>query len=136
MLLTAPILAYPKMDRSFELTTDASEVGISAILSQDGRPLAFASRVLTKAERNYSVTKKECLGLIWVAEHFRVYIYGRRCVLRTDHNPLLALSSSNKLKGRLARWALKLSEFELDMSMWLESPFPMLTRCPGRPSAR
>lgn len=115
MLLTAPVLAYPKTDRSFELTTDASEVGISAILSQDGRPLAFASRVLTKAERNYSVTEKECLGLIWAVEHFRVYIYGRRCVLRTDHNPLLALSSSNKLKGRLARWALKLSEFELDI---------------------
>ena len=115
MLVTAPVLAYPKMDDNFELTTDASEVGISAILSQSGRPVAFASRVLTKAERNYSTTEKECLGLVWAVEHYRVYIYGRRCVLRTDHNPLLALSSSNKLKGRLARWALKLSEFELDI---------------------
>ena len=103
MLLTASILAFPKTNRSFELTTDASEVRRSAILSQDGRPLAFASRVLTKAERNYYVTEKECLGLIWAVEHFRVYIYGRQRVLRTDHNPLLALSSSSKLKGRFAR---------------------------------
>ena len=116
-LTTAPILAFPYFGQPFFLAADASDKGTSAVLSQrddDGRVrvFAYASRVLSKAERNYSATEREALAIVWATQYFRVYLYGRHFTLVTDHCPLKWLKSLKDPKGRLARWLLHLSAFE------------------------
>ena len=59
------MLCYPTKD--FELQTDASAVGLVAVLEQDGHVVAYASRSLTHAERQYSVIKRECLAVLYAA---------------------------------------------------------------------
>ena len=75
-LTSAPILAYPNFEREFLLETDASGVGLGALLQQqqnDGslRPLAYASRTLQAHEQNYGITELEALGVVWAVRHFR-----------------------------------------------------------------
>jgi hypothetical protein len=64
------ILRYPDYTRKFILTTDANKEGVGAFLSRGeiGKnfPIAFASRSLNKAEKNYSTTRKELLAILWV----------------------------------------------------------------------
>jgi hypothetical protein len=109
------ILAYPDFDEQFILTTDASKVAVGAILSQvlDGveRPIAYASRQMNKAERNYSASEAEMLALIWATKHFRCCLYGRKFVVRTDHAALRFLHQFSDNNARLMRWSLRLAEF-------------------------
>lgn len=74
-LVSAPILAYPRYSDPFILDTDASDRGIGAVLSQiqDGkeRVIGYGSRTLTKAERNYCVTRREMLAVVTFTRHFR-----------------------------------------------------------------
>ena len=78
-LISPPILRYPDYSREFILTTDASNEGVGAVLSQGeiGKdlPIAFASRSLNKAEKNYSTTEKELLAIVWGVRYFRTYLY-------------------------------------------------------------
>ena len=74
------------------VTTDASAVAIagclSIIINGEERPVAFASRALSPAERNYSATKREALACLWACERWHYYLYGRRFLLQTDHQAL------------------------------------------------
>lgn len=114
-LLTAPILVYPDFTKPFILATDASKEAIGAVLSQvvDGEehPVAYASRSLHQAERNYSVTELEMLGLVWATKYFRCYLLGRQFKVITDHAALKWLLSLKDPSSRLVRWTLRLAEF-------------------------
>lgn len=115
-LVTAPILAFPDYERAFILDTDASDIGVGAVLSQvqeDGseRVIAYASRVLTKAERRYCVTRRELLAVVTFVQHFRPYLLGRRFLLRTNHGSLTWLSNFKEPEGQLARWLERLQEY-------------------------
>lgn len=119
-LVSAPVLAFPDYSREFILDTDASDTGIGAVLSQmqsDGteRVIAYASRVLTKAERRYCVTRRELLAAVTFVNHFRPYLLGKRFTLRTDHGSLTWLRNFREPEGQLARWLERLEEYDFDV---------------------
>ena len=115
LLTSAPVLSYPDFSKPFILDTDASNVGIGAVLSQNhnGREhvVAYASKFLTKAERNYSVTCRELLAIVTFTNHFRQYLLGCEFVLRTDHHSLSWLRNFKNPDGQLARWLERLAEY-------------------------
>jgi transposase InsO family protein len=118
-LTDQPILQYPDFDKEFILTTDASNTGLGAVLSQglQGRdlPIAYASRSLNKAEINYSTSEKELLAIVWATKYFRPYLYGRRFKVVTDHKPLTWVMNVRDPGSRLLRWRLQLEEFDYEI---------------------
>lgn len=119
ILTSKPILQYPDFNKPFILTTDASNVAISGILSQGeiGKdlPVAYASRTLNKAETNYSTTEKELLAIVWSVNHYRPYLFGRSFLILTDHRSLTWLFNCKNPNSRLLRWRLKLEEYEYEI---------------------
>ena len=87
-LTQAPVLCYPSFKKGFTLQTDASAVGIGAVLEQEGHVVAYASCSLTPPERQYSVIEQECLAVVFAVKHFRHYLLGRPFSLHSDHQPL------------------------------------------------
>lgn len=102
-LTQAPILVYPWFDSAappFILQTGASAVGIGCVLEQDGHVVAYASRVLTKSEQQYSVIQRECLAAVYGMKQFRYCLLGRPFKVVTDH-ALLQWLSAQKMEGLL-----------------------------------
>ena len=119
-LVTAPILALPREGYPYTLDTDASERQLGCCLLQrqpDGtlHPIGYWSRTLTSAEKNYSATEKECLALVWAVQHLRPYLEGQRFTIRTDHDAFKWLMNLRDPSGRLARWSLRLQEYDFDV---------------------
>lgn len=118
-LISAPILAYPDFNLSFKLTCDASLVGIGSILSQiqEGKEkvIGYASRTLSRPERNYSTTERECLAIVHACKIFRPYIYGNQVQVITDHAALQWLFKQKDPPSRLHRWIYKISDLNLDV---------------------
>ena len=119
-LCSSPVLAYPDFSKPFILDTDASDVGISGVLSQldsEGRErvIAFGSRLLTKPERQYCVTRRELLAVVTFIRQYRPYLICRRFTLRTDHGSLTWLRNFREPEGQLARWLEQLQELEFDV---------------------
>ena len=118
-LTSAPILAFPDFKEPFHLFTDASNEGIGATLGQiqNGKEvaIAYAGRDLNAAERNYSTTERETLGLIFGIRKFEPYLHGRRFILHTDHHALKWLMSVSDPSGRLARWSLLVQQHDFEI---------------------
>ena len=117
-LVSPPILDYPQPNDHFILTTDASDVGLGAILSTArGTTKEYASRTLTTPETKFSTIEKECLAIVWAIRKFRHYLLGACFTLRTDHKPLEWLDSAKKSRShsqRLERWSLELQAYEFN----------------------
>ena len=115
-LVTRPILNLPDNSKTFCLRTDASSVGIGAVLFQYTddipMPVAYASKKLLSRERNYAVIERECLAIVWGVEKFKMYLYGKLFVIETDHQPLAHLKKAKLENSRLMRWALILQEYK------------------------
>jgi len=123
-LVEAPIIAYPRFDQPFILQLDASDVGLSAILAQkliddDGiareHVIAYASRTLSPSERKYSPTERECLAIVYGCNYYRPYLEGTRFTAITDHKALKWLHSTKDLNSRLARWAIQIAAYDIDI---------------------
>lgn len=112
LITNAPILSYPDFEKTFHVTTDASIVAIGGVLSQNNKPIAFYSRTLNSAERNYSTIERELLGIVETTKHFRAYLYGKQFIIETDHKPLVWLFSIRDANSRLVKWRLRLEEFD------------------------
>jgi hypothetical protein len=123
------VLAYPNFEIPFILTTDASKVAVTAILSQvqDGveNPIAYASRQLNKAERSYTASEIEMLALVWATKYFRCYLYGKKFLVRTDHSALTNLRNFAENNSRRLRWSLKLSELDFTVEHRAGSKIPL-----------
>ena len=117
VLMTKPILHAPDFHRAFELYTDASGVGISAVLAQTFEdtpmPVAFYSRKLKGAEVGYSTIEKELLAILAGLELYKVYVGEGPIVVHSDHALLTWLSKVRTNNQRLLRWSLTLSEYQL-----------------------
>ncbi|XP_076464736.1 uncharacterized protein LOC143296595 [Babylonia areolata] len=92
VLCSRPVCLLPDLSKPFVLRTDASAVGLGALLLQDHgmgpQPVACASKKLNAAERNYPTIERECLALVWGIQKFEPYLYGKPFVVQTDHAPL------------------------------------------------
>lgn len=114
-LMNPPILQYPDLSENnkFILRTDASGCALGAILSNgNDSPVAYASRSLNKAERNYCTIEKELLGIVWAVKHFRPYLYGRKFDIFCDHRPLVYLFGMTNPSSRLTKFRLTLEEYD------------------------
>ena len=110
------MLTYPNLNKEFELTTDASNYAIGAVLSQEDRPITFISRTLSKTEENYAANEKEMLAIIWALKSLRNYLYGSvKIKIFTDHQPLTYALSSKNNNGKMKRWRAILEEHNYEL---------------------
>ena len=114
-LTSSPVLAMPTDDGEYRLDTDASNNSIGAVLSQvqndEERVIAYASRLLSSAEKNYCVTRRELLAVVFFTKYFRPYLLGHEFTIRTDHSALKWLKDTPEPIGQQARWLERLEEF-------------------------
>lgn len=115
-IIAEPVLICPDFTSEFEIQCDASNVALGAVLVQyiDGceKVIAYASRTLSSAERNYTVTELECLAVLFSIEKFRCFIEFSHFTVVTDHSSLLWLTNLKTVSGRLVRWITRLNQYD------------------------
>lgn len=121
-LTTAPVLAYYDPTKRLKISTDASKDGLGAVLLQaegeNWKPVAYASRSMTKTETKYAQIEKECLGLAYGLERFHCYVYGLPTfTVETDHRPLVSIikKNLNEMSPRIQRLIMKLQRYDFDL---------------------
>ncbi|BHF85119.1 hypothetical protein SprV_1002827800 [Sparganum proliferum] len=128
-LSRAPILMLPNTTETappFVLDTDASAFAMGGVLSQTDdngleRVICFASKTLTKPQRNYCTYRRELLAIVTFVKQFRPYLLGKPFVIRSDHKALQWLQNTKDAEGQLARWQEMLQEYHFTC-----------TYCPGK----
>ncbi|KAL6455331.1 hypothetical protein MHYP_G00362250 [Metynnis hypsauchen] len=108
-----PVLKYYSPEEELTLQCDASETGLGAALTQNGKPVAFTSRALTSTERGYAQIEKECLAIVFGMEKFHQCTYGRQVTVQSDHKPLENIVKKPLLSApkRLQRMLLRLQKY-------------------------
>ena len=97
-IANATTLAYYDPNKPFTISADASSYGIGGVITQEGRPITFASRTLALAETRYAQIEKELLAITWTCEKFDQYLVGlEKFEVITDHKPLVPIINSKVL---------------------------------------
>ncbi|CAF1098166.1 unnamed protein product [Rotaria sp. Silwood1] len=113
------MLTFPIPDVPFILATDASKYGIGATLKQkvgkNEHVIVYLSQNLNKVERKWCVTEQECWAIVWAIKKLRIYLYGTKFTIITDHHPLCWLNKHKSENERLYRWSLVLQEYDFDI---------------------
>ncbi len=120
------VMAYPQDNGGvYILDTDASNTGIGAVLSEmqwsekaqkaEERPIAFASKSLSKTQRRYCVTRRELLAVVVFVQQFRHCLLGRKFIVRTDHSALRWVMSFREPNDQMARWLEILSGYDFQV---------------------
>eukprot|EP00731_Ephydatia_muelleri_P001660 Em0001g1660a len=125
-LCNVPVIRTPDFKVPFILQTDASDCGIGGVLSQldasgEEHPVAYFSRKLVPREKNYATIEKECLSIKAAIQNFRVYLFGAKFTVVTDHRALKWLNTMKDNNPRLTRWYLSFNLTSLKWNIGLES---------------
>ena len=119
MLSEDPVLKLPDPNKQFTLRTDGSDEGIGSVLLQEHDeklyPVSYASKKLSKTEKNYSTIEKECLAIIWGIRKYERYLLGTKFKLQTDHQPLTYMQTAKFTNARIMRWTMYLQNFEMQV---------------------
>ena len=125
LLSSASVLTHFDPNLPIVVASDASPTGLGAVIShifpdRVERPIAYASRTLSLAERNYSQIEREALGIIFAIQRFHIYLYGRDFILETDNQPLSFIFRPDRAipavaASRIQRWAIQLSGYQYEI---------------------
>ena len=119
LLGSPPVLAYYDVTKPVTIQADASQTGLGACLIQEKKPITYASRSMTPAEKNYAQIEKELLSIVFAVQKFHQYVYGKETVqVESDHKPLEAIMRKPLCKAppRLQRLMLKLQPYDLSIT--------------------
>lgn len=118
-LVSEPVLGNPDFSKPFYIQTDASDYAVAGILYQiineREKVIGYFSKKMTPNQLNYSVTEKEALAVLLSVEKFRPYIEGVRFHVLSDHASLKWLFDLKNPSGRLARWVMRMQQFDFDV---------------------
>jgi hypothetical protein len=111
-------LVHPNEEKPYEIYTNASKIGISAILTQEmdtskALIVSTASRVLSEAEKKYTTCEQELLAVVYALQKFRTYVTGRPTTVYSDNKALTFIKKCNLISGRVTRWIMQLQEYDL-----------------------
>jgi hypothetical protein len=119
LISSSPVLLMPDMSRPFRIECDASDYALGAVLLQqdpnyndEWKPVAFISKKLSSAERNYPTQERELLAILFACRTWHCFVEGSVYEVYTDHRPLQFYNSSNKLSPRLVRWMQDLEMYQ------------------------
>jgi hypothetical protein len=115
LLTTAPVLAQPDIEKSFDVFCDASKNGLGCVLMQNGRVIAYASRQLRKHEVNYPTHDLELAAVVHALKIWRHYLLGNVCNLFTDHKSLKYIFTQSELNMRQRRWLELIKDYNLNV---------------------
>ena len=110
-ITTTPTLKYYNVKEEVIIQCDASKYGLGAVLLQQNRPVAYASKCLNETEVRYAQIEKEMLAIVFACKKFRQYIYGKpNIIIHTDHKPLIRIIKKplNDISTRLQKMRLRL----------------------------
>ncbi|VDI70439.1 Hypothetical predicted protein [Mytilus galloprovincialis] len=115
MATNAPILSYYDPKQPLTLNVDASSKGLGAVLLQNDKPIAYASRALTPTQQRYAQIEKETLAIVFGCQKFHHYVYGRQVEVESDHKPLENIFSKplNEAPPRIQRFVLQLQKYDI-----------------------
>ncbi|XP_043068710.2 uncharacterized protein [Drosophila bipectinata] len=118
-LTSSPVITSYRLDAEHELHTDASAVGLAAVLMQNEagqlKPIAYFSRATSKSEKNYHSYELEALAVVESLERFKYYVYGKNVRVVTDCNALKSSMDKKELIPRIARWWLRIQEYDIEI---------------------
>lgn len=115
-LTTTSILKVPDMDRQFIVCIDASKDLLGAVLSQDGRVIAYASRKLRFHEEKYATHDLELATIVHALQLWQHYLVGKKFELKTNHRRLQHIFTQSDLNSRQRKWSELLSEYDFDIN--------------------
>lgn len=117
LVINEPILQYYDPKKPITISVDASKSGLGAVLLQDHKPCAYASRAMTDTQQRYAQIEKELLAICFGVNKFYQYVYGRKFVVETDHKPLISIFKKplNSCPARLQRMLLSLQKYEINL---------------------
>ena len=117
VLSSEPVLRYYDPNKKVTIQADASSTGLGACLLQDKGPVAYASRALTETEQRWFQIEKELLAVMFAAEHFHHYIYGREVEVENDHKPLETIIRKplQNASPRIQLMLLRLLRYKLNL---------------------
>jgi hypothetical protein len=127
LLTRAPILSFADFSKPFYVVTDASDMGIGAVLYQLPRGnqypkeinyISFMAQSLQERERRYSATKKELLGIVFALNKFHYYLWGQTFQLFTDHRALTFLHSQQNLNSMMTTWQDTILNYTFTINYW------------------